>query len=626
MFRKVVFLLLCTVISASFVPSTKVLADDAYVFDEFNVDIRVNSDYTFEVIEEITVDFNADRHGIYRYLPNFWGEDRIKYHDIVVAGAPFKLEKSYDYIDIRIGDADVLVRGIQKYIITYTIALPPDSNLELDSIYMNVIGFDHPVATLSSEITIKLPNKVDPNYMSVFSGYYFDNGISDKISYGYDRRNRLNITLKQPLEPYEGITVKIDLPQGYFKDVKTPFFLDNFLKTYLPALLITLGLLIWAIFGRDKKIIIPVEIDPPDVSPAEAGYIIDGVIDGDDIAVMIIFWASKGFITIEETNKKGNYNFTKVKDIKGRPNYEKSLFNYIFELEEDQTFINTKTLTARLAAKSSTFKSNLKKKYKKSKKLLSTKNTSLSKFVLMLAYLCFSAIGFFAALSQGISAGVFLAIVFGMFFTIIQSWLKKILTYTRKQRVGRNVLKLSIFLFVSVVLLIILLFIASNNSFITQRDVVIFMFGSMLLTVLSYYTNKLTDFGHEKFERVLGFRHFMLMAEKDWLDTLANDDPEFFYDRLPYALALGVSNVWIKKFANSITVEPSWYIGTSSFNTRTFASQMSSNMLRVGRASSHRSSSGSYRSSSYSSSSSSSFSSGGGFSGGGFSGGGSSSW
>ncbi len=611
--------LLVTIFSFSSVAS----ADDSYQFDKFDVEIIVNSDYTFDVIEKVTANFNQEKHGIYRSLYNFWGEDRVRYSNISVQGAKYKIEKDRDSTNIRIGDANEYVIGVQHYIIEYTISLPKDSNNEIDSVYMNVFGYDHPVVTKRANLKITLPFKVDPSYTTVISGFYYDSGISDKITYSYMNRKELFIEINSPLEAYEGITVKMDLPEGYFVDVKDPFFFDVFVETYLPWILILAGLFIWIVYGRDKQIIMPVEVNAPDVSPIEAGYVIDGVVDGDDVAAMLIYWASKGFIQIEETGKKGDYKFTKLSSIKDCPAYERTLFNKLFlETDNNQT-VTTSKLKSRLAKQSTKIKKDVKKKYTKGKDtLLNKKSTTLSKFVIFLAYICFGMIGFFIGLAEHISVGIMLFFFFMFPFIFIHTWLSRILTYSRKKRVFSNVGKL---IFFSLIMLVawVFVFAISENTMLSYSHSLVMFFGALLLVVIGHYTQKLSPNGHTLYERVLGFRHFMLTAEKDWIETLAEEDPEFFYSKLPYALVLGVSRVWIGKFANYITTPPSWYVGNvSAFNARTFSSQLSSNFTKIGASAVPRStSSGSYRSGG-----SSSFSSGGGFSGGGFSGGGSSSW
>jgi len=624
MIKKISFVLLCAVFISIFALSSVAFAEEAYYFERFDVEIKINSDYTFEVTENLTVEFNDERHGIYRNLPNYWGEDRIKYKNIKVEGAPVKVLKEEYQTSLRIGDADVYINGTQHYKISYTIHLPKDSNPTMDSIYMNVIGFDHSVYTMNSSIKITMPIRTVPDYLNVFSGYYYDEAASNKVEFIYSSRKTLYIDTVKPLEPYEGITIKIDLEEGYFKDVKNPFFIDDFMRSYLPMLFVLTGLILWVIFGRDKKIIPPVEINPPDLSPVEAGFIIDGEVDGDDVAAMLIYWASIGFLKIEESKKKNSYRFYKLKDIEDRPKYEKTLFNALFKETDTTEYITSSTVKSRMASKGHSFKTKVSNKYKKgAKKLITAKSLSFSNFVMFLAYLCFGLIGFFIALREGVITAMFLTAFTLIPFTFLQIWLKNILTYRRKRRGGKTAIRVIIYSLVVFIVWLIVIGIASETSLSFEHASIMFL-GSIFLIIVSYFTQQMSEYGHEKYERVLGFRHFMLTAEKDWLERLAKDDPEFFYDRLPYALVLGVSKVWIGKFANAVTSPPSWYSGSASgFNARTFSSTMVSDFSRMGAYAVPKSttSSGSYRSGS-----SSSFSSGGGFSGGGFSGGGSSSW
>ena len=411
MIKKISFALIASLIIAAFCGAAPASAEEAYYFNRFDVEIKVNSDYTFEVTENLTVEFNDERHGIYRTLPNYWGEDRIKYKNIKVEGAPLKVEKGSYYTSLRIGDADYTITGTQEYKISYTIQPPKDSNPALDSVYMNVIGFEHPVYTMNASIKLTMPTRVVPDYLNVFCGYYYEELESDKIEFTYTTRNTLTIKTVKPLEPYEGITVKIDLEEGYFKDVRNPFFFDDFMKSYLPLLFMVTGLVIWIIFGRDKKVIPPVEIDPPDVSPVEAGFIIDGEVDGDDVAAMLIFWASMGLLRIEEGKNKGSYRFYKLKGIdSNRPKYEKQLFDGIFKEEDTEEYITTSTVKSRMASKGYKFKTNVSNKYKKgAKRLITAKSQSFSNFVMFLAYLCFILIGFFFALSEGVGTAIILS-------------------------------------------------------------------------------------------------------------------------------------------------------------------------------------------------------------------------
>ncbi|MGL4485372.1 MAG: DUF2207 family protein, partial [Anaerovoracaceae bacterium] len=70
-----------------------------------------------------------------------------------------------------------------------------------------------------------------------------------------------------------------------------------------------------------------------------------------------------------------------------------------------------------------------------------------------------------------------------------------------------------------------------------------------------------TKYGAETLGKILGFKNFIKTAEQSKLEMLAKEDPEYFYDVLPYAYVLGLSKVWVNNFENIPIKEPYWYQG-----------------------------------------------------------------
>jgi uncharacterized membrane protein YgcG len=59
----------------------------------------------------------------------------------------------------------------------------------------------------------------------------------------------------------------------------------------------------------------------------------------------------------------------------------------------------------------------------------------------------------------------------------------------------------------------------------------------------------------EKLNMIVGFRNFILYTEKDKLEAMLEDNPQFYYEILPYAQVLGVTDKWSEKF-KAITLQP----------------------------------------------------------------------
>ncbi len=126
---------------------------------------------------------------------------------------------------------------------------------------------------------------------------------------------------------------------------------------------------------------------------------------------------------------------------------------------------------------------------------------------------------------------------------------------------------------------------------------------------------RMTDEGYHKWAELEGFKMFLNFTEKDRLNfsDAPEKKPEQFSKLLPYAIALGVEEEWVKQFKDLEVDTSSWYDAPGGFS-RGYAlgsiSQLSNDLHGF----------------SASAVSSGTAGAGGGFSGGGFSGGGGGSW
>lgn len=74
-----------------------------------------------------------------------------------------------------------------------------------------------------------------------------------------------------------------------------------------------------------------------------------------------------------------------------------------------------------------------------------------------------------------------------------------------------------------------------------------------------------TKYGEEIIGKVKGFRNFLETAEKDKLEKLVLENPNYFYHILPYTYVLNISKKWMEKFED-IHI-PEMDMGTYDFNS-----------------------------------------------------------
>jgi uncharacterized membrane protein len=103
---------------------------------------------------------------------------------------------------------------------------------------------------------------------------------------------------------------------------------------------------------------------------------------------------------------------------------------------------------------------------------------------------------------------------------------------------------------------------------------------------------------------------------------MVEQNPAYFYDILPYAYVLGISDTWIKQFEHIQMEQPNWYVTPFPMSNMLFLSSMTHSLnqvsMDVAAMSVNTKGSGGF--------SSGGGGGGGGFSGGGFGGGGGGSW
>ena len=58
------------------------------------------------------------------------------------------------------------------------------------------------------------------------------------------------------------------------------------------------------------------------------------------------------------------------------------------------------------------------------------------------------------------------------------------------------------------------------------------------------------SYGEQIKSKINGFKNYIELAEKNQIEMLVEQNPNYFYDILPYAYVLDVSKKWVEKFEN----------------------------------------------------------------------------
>ena len=94
--------------------------------------------------------------------------------------------------------------------------------------------------------------------------------------------------------------------------------------------------------------------------------------------------------------------------------------------------------------------------------------------------------------------------------------------------------------------------------------------AQMLAGLAAAYGGRRSDLGRQHAGLILGLRHYLASISKDELDRIQENDPDFFFRMLPYAIAMGVDTRFAKLFGDQRIPQCSFFV-TKDNRSRTAA-------------------------------------------------------
>lgn len=374
--------------------------------------------------------------------------------------------------------------------------------------------------------------------------------------------NVITITNKKNLKRNQSLDLTIDSNMDAFTRPKPKAAVTSLI---FAAIIFVIAIILYFMFGRDEKLYHIVEFYPPDgISSVEAAYIMNGYCSNDDITSLIYYWASHNHIKIKFKDKgKKSDGFKLIMqdtlDDKHQQ-FEIDLFNSIF-LNGNRKTVCSNDLKDSIYKDVSTAASSVKKVFKGEKSLYNKKSSIVRKLYFIVSFIPLIPLVMSRVAESGYdSIDVFFRVVFSMIGLILFYGITcKFNTFYRMNKAIKNIW---------IIFIVIMYFIIFNGflGFYIYNIIPLGMvFWTVFLLFASFFVtaflSKKSRYNVDIISRLLGFKEFMITAEKERLEALIEDDPEYFYNTLPYAQVLGVTDVWKDKFRKITMEPPSWYDG-----------------------------------------------------------------
>lgn len=493
----------------------------AEVIREFQADYTIQADGRVVVTEVVTYDFQeTERHGIFRTLSknhpqgaSAWYKERFL--DIMVqsvqrngATAPHQVTDSRSEIEIRIGNPDRTLTGVQEYTIQYVVDGALSATDQGTEFYWNVTGAEWAVPF--ERITATVSSAEAGLLAEAYACYQGKPGTTTECGAATTTDTGRQF-LATDLQPGEELTIAAAVSDAVTSQSTERW---SIIWLLLVGLIVWLGgLAVWIWRYRTQANpeypVVPQYEPYADYLPMYTGLLFDGRLDARDISAGILYLAEQGFLQIKRTEdtvwwlfSTTDYELTLRRPVTEAPTkFLRTVASLLFS--EDAAVPQTKRLSE-LA------------KYK-------SKNRAIIKTLQK-------------GLKQDLQDAGFM-----------------VRTVTPREVVW---------------LLSPGAALAAASWWWRWEVFIIFIIVAMVLSLVFLLQLRRTARGYEALLHIKGFREFLRLtdSERFTYHNAPEKNPQTFMEYLPYAIALGVEKEWAKVFADITIPQPEWYSDSTQRN------------------------------------------------------------
>lgn len=398
-------------------------------------------------------------------------------------------------------------------------------------------GFDYPVESLSFTITMPPGQMTErPSLSSIYRQTSIESEIPFKVA-----GSQIIGSTKTVMNDHEGVTLTMIVPESMFPTVSTYVREGN--PELLPILVFAaLAFLYWLLTLRTWPIIRIQTTTPPEgITAGEMGCRL--TLCGGDLTMMVFTWAQLGYLYIS-LEESGRVLLHKRMDMGNERNqFENKVFRMLFG--NRRTVDATGYPYAKLVRKV--------QRIVPSERNMYHRNSGNVRIFRGLACVCQVFCGICVAMNMtGVLAlGILMSIILAP-FSMVTAWLIQDIA-SRTHLRG----KVPVLIGFVCILLWIILGILCGQVWIPLGCVV----GQFVYGYFAAYGGRRSELGRHDAGMVLGLRRFVKKLPKNDINRFLRNDPDYYFNYAPYALALGVINPYSRAFGKR-KIEPCPYLIT----------------------------------------------------------------
>lgn len=472
--------------------------------------------------------------------------------NIAVNGSPAQASKADGALQVDIsgivggygGDYSLRFDYSMENIVTYA---EGKLNLELPIL----CGFAYPVNAL--EFAISFPTDVETR--PYFTGGYRQSTMENIMTIAVSG-NLIAGSITQPLDDQETITMTMEVTQTMFPLVSTYERTGN--PEIVPMLIIgALALLYWLLTLRNFPFFYSRRPTPPEgVSAGELGCRL--TFAGADLTMMVFHWAQLGYILIQLDGKRVLLH--KRMDMGN----ERSLF----EIKTFKALFGTRQVVDGTGHQYAKLCMKVARQVPGERAMCAKKSGNIKVFLFLNAAIqVFAGVCLAMNMTSQPLLQVILSVLLGA-IGLLTAWKVQTGMYQFHLRNKRP-----LYLAVAVGILWLAVSIFAG----------VFLIGLLTLLVqciaglAAAYGGSRSIMGKQNMDQILGLRSFLKTISKDELALLRKNDPEYFFNMAPFAMALGVDQPFAQRQGKK-RLPPCPYLITR--NTGLFTAEKWNNLLR----------------------------------------------
>lgn len=386
-------------------------------------------------------------------------------------------------------------------------------------------GFEYPVEKLSFVITMPSDQMTNP---AIFTSIYRQESVGSDLEVLPPRGSQIIGSSKVSLNDHEGLTMTMIVPQEMFPTVSTYVREGN--PEIIPMIICAvLALLYWLIFLRTLPLRRSrTSTAPEGITAGELGCRL--TLSGGDLTMMVFSWAQLGYLLIH-MDDNGRVLLHKRMDMGNERNqFENKVFKALFGSR--RVVDATGTQYARLCRKVAAIVPNERNMYKG--------NSGNVRIFRGLA--CGSQIFCGICVAMNMTTVPALQVLLSVILVVIgaiSAWLIQDVAYRTHLR-G----KVPVYIGMVCILLWILLGLLCGQVWIPLCCVL----GQWLIGYFAAYGGRRSELGRHDSGQVLGLRRYLKKLPREDISRLLDNDPDYFFNMAPYALALGIINPYARTF------------------------------------------------------------------------------